>query len=234
VRLTSAPTHDDNLHGKEGQYVFNHRDVAAGRWAGFALLVLFPADIALAQARVPIAAAPQARAPVAAVASVPVARDYVIGPEDVLDISVWDNTQMSRTVPVRPDGKISLPLLNDVTAGGLTAMELRSQLTTALTPFIPDPIVSVIVRDIHSFKVTVMGEVKQPGRQELRSRSTVLDALALAGGFTEYASRGRIVVLRRRGETTQTLPFAFDKVASGNRAAQVNFDLEPGDIILVP
>jgi len=187
-----------------------------------------------AQAPAPPPAPSATAAAAAAVAAVPAEKDYVIGPEDVLDIAVWDNTQMSRTVPVRPDGKISLPLLNDVTAEGLTAMELRSRLTTALTPYIPDPVVSVIVRDIHSFKVTVIGEVKQPGRHELRSRSTVLDALALAGGFTDYASKGRIVVLRRRGTATVQLPFAFDRIASGNIGAHANFDLEPGDIILVP
>jgi polysaccharide export outer membrane protein len=174
-----------------------------------------------------------ANAPTSSVQA-PETHDYVIGPEDVLDISVWDNTQMSRTVSVRPDGKISLPLLNDVAAGGLTAMQLRSQLATALARFMPDPVVSVIVHDIHSFKVTIIGEVKQPGRQELRSRSTVLDALAMAGGFTDYAARGRIMVLRRRGNTTYSVPFAFDKIAAGNLQAQPNFDLEPGDIILVP
>lgn len=218
--------------------MFTHRYFAAGRWAGIASLVLLGAGPARAQSRAPLApvasaAAPDARAPIAA-ASPPAPAEYVIGPEDVLDISVWDNTQMSRTVPVRPDGKISLPLLNDVKAGGLTSMQLRAELAAALQPFIPDPIVSVIVRDIHSFKVTIIGEVRQPGRQELRSRSTVLDGLALAGGFTEYASRGRIVVLRRRGDTTYSIPFAFDKIASGNAGGQANFDLEPGDIILVP
>ena len=161
-------------------------------------------------------------------------RDYLIGPEDVLDIAVWDSAQLSRTVPVRPDGKISLPLLNDVTAAGLTPMQLREHLQTALTPYIPQPTVSVIVRDINSQKVTVMGEVKQPGRYLLRSRSTVLDALAQAGGFTEYASRGRIVVLRRRGNTTHQVPFAYDRVAGGNGSGNANFDLEPGDIVVVP
>jgi polysaccharide export outer membrane protein len=175
-----------------------------------------------------------AASPSSSVVQTPDTGDYVIGPEDVLDIAVWDNAQMSRTVPVRPDGKISLPLLNDIQAEGLTAMQLRAQLTTALSRFIPDPVVSVIVRDIHSFKVTIIGEVKQPGRQELRSRSTVLDALAMAGGFTDYASRGHILVLRRKGASTVSIPFAFDKIASGNLQGQPNFDLEPGDIILVP
>jgi polysaccharide export outer membrane protein len=111
-------------------------------------------------------------------------------------------------------------------------MQLRDALTAALAPYIPDPTVSVIVRDIQSQKVTVIGEVKTPGRYTLRSRVTVLDALAMAGGFTEYASRGRILVLRRRGETTYQVPFAYDRVANGSEKG--NFDLEAGDIVVVP
>ena len=123
--------------------------------------------------------------------------DYLIGPEDVLDIAVWNTAEITRTVPVRPDGKISLPLVNDVQAAGLTPMQLRETLMTALAPYMPSPTVSVIVREIHSFKVTVIGEVKTPGRYELKSRSTVLDLLAMAGGLSQYAARGRIVVLRQ-------------------------------------
>jgi polysaccharide export outer membrane protein len=152
--------------------------------------------------------------------------------DDVLDISVWENTQVSRTVPVRPDGRISLPLVNDVQAAGLTPMQLREALTSLLLPYIPIPGVSVIVREVNSFKVTVLGEVKMPGRYDLKSRSTVLDLLAMAGGFTEYAARGRIVVWRRHGTGRKQLPFAFDKPTPD--AAQANFDVEPDDIILVP
>src|SRR6266516_2638912 len=115
--------------------------------------------------------------------------DYRIGPEDVLDVAVWNNTDITRTVPVRPDGKISLPLLNDVEAAGLTPMQLRERLTHSLAGYIPAPTVSVIVREVHSFKVTVIGEVKTPGRYELKSRSTVLDVLAMAGGLTQFAAR---------------------------------------------
>jgi polysaccharide export outer membrane protein len=179
-------------------------------------------------------------------------QEYVIGPEDVLDIAVWDNLQLTRTVPVRPDGKISLPLLNDLKAAGLTPMQLKELLTTAFAAYIPMATVSVIVREVHSFKVTVIGEVKTPGRYELKSQSTVLDVLAMAGGLTEYADRSRIVVLRRQGTGTQQIPFAFDKLYIGNGAArnianggarngsaakqsiQHNFDVEPGDIVLVP
>ncbi len=162
---------------------------------------------------------------------------YVIGQEDVLDIAVWNNAAISRTVPVRPDGKISLPLLNDVQAAGLTPVQLREALTRALTTFVPQPEVSVIVREVHSVKVTVIGQVKIPGRYELKSRATVLDVLAMAGGLTDYAARGSIVVLRQEGSATRRIPFLFDKLTAKNgskNGAQDNFCVAPGDIILVP
>ena len=162
---------------------------------------------------------------------------YVIGPEDVLDIAVWNNDKISRTVPVRPDGKISLPLLNDVQAAGVTPVQLREALTKALIAFVPQPEVSVIVREVHSVKVTVIGQVKVPGRYELKSRATVLDLLAMAGGFTDYAARDSIVVLRQEGATTRRIPFEFDKLTakSGSKTGgQENFCVAPGDIILVP
>jgi len=162
---------------------------------------------------------------------------YLIGPEDVLDIAVWSNADVSRTVPVRPDGMISLPLLNDVHAAGLSPMQLRGMLTTALEKYMPAPMVSVIVREVHSFKVSVIGEVKTPGRYELRSRTTVLDVLAMAGGLSQYASRGRITILRRDGNAVREVPYDFEKItakAGPRAAAQENFCVQPGDIIVVP
>jgi polysaccharide export outer membrane protein len=174
---------------------------------------------------------------------------YMIGPEDVLDVAVWKNTEISRTVPVRPDGKISLPLLNDVQAAGLTPMQLREVLTKGLVPYIPDPAVSVLVHEVHSFKVTVIGQVKTPGRYELKDRATVLDVLALAGGPNEYAERDRIVVLRQDRSTAAAvqIPFAYDRLTSkagsvtsktgktGSKAESPgNFCVKPGDVILVP
>lgn len=159
--------------------------------------------------------------------------DYRIGPEDVLDISVWNNAAISRTVPVRPDGKISLPLLNDMQAAGLTPMQLREVLIKKLAEYMPTPEVSVIVREVHSFKVSVIGEVKMPGRHELKSRATVLDALALAQGLGEFAARGRIVILRSEGNTLKRILFDYNKVSSVNGTLE-NFILQPGDIIVVP
>jgi len=155
---------------------------------------------------------------------------YRIGPEDVLQISVWKNEAMSRTVTVRPDGKISLALLNDLQAAGLTALELREIVTKKLADYIPSPEVSVIVSEVRSFKVSVIGEVTRPGRFELKSWTTVLDALALAGGFTQFATRSKIVILHPEGTTMKRIPFNYNKVAG----EQENFYLRNGDIVLVP
>ena len=162
---------------------------------------------------------------------------YVIGPEDVLEIAVWGNTDVTRTVPVRPDGKISLPLLNDVQAAGFTPMQLRAALAGSLERFMSAPMLSVIVREVHSLKVTVIGEVKTPGRYEVRSRATVLDVLAMAGGLSQYAARTRISILRRDGEAVRELPYDFEKItarASSKNPGQENYCVQPGDIILVP
>ena len=164
-------------------------------------------------------------------AAAPVA-EYLIGPEDVLDISVWKNPELSRKVPVRPDGKVSLPLVNDIQAAGLTPSELREQLAKRLAEYVPTPEVAVIVAEVQSLRVSVVGAVKTPGRFMLKSPATVLECIALAQGLTEFAARDRIVVLRQNGNTTQRIPFNYSKVA--NSSDQENFFVKPGDIIVVP
>ena len=159
--------------------------------------------------------------------------DYKIGPEDLLDVAVWNNTAISRAVPVRPDGKISLPLLNDVQAAGLTPMQLREALAKKLTDYMPTPEVSVIVKEVHSFKVSVLGEVKKAGQYELKSRTTVLDVVALAGGFTEFAARSRIVILRPNGTTVKRVSFNYNKAITPDVAPDDLF-LQPGDVVVVP
>jgi exopolysaccharide biosynthesis polyprenyl glycosylphosphotransferase len=191
-------------------------------WFGLTLMIALPVPVF---AQTPEVVAPE---------SAPPKYEYVIGPADVLEIAVWQNTLISRTIPVRPDGKISIPVLNDVQAAGLTPMELQASLIKALASYIQTPEVSVIVREVHSFNVSVLGHVKTPGRYEMTSRVTVLDALAMAGGLTEYADRGNIVILRSDGAVTRQLPFAYDKVTPGNGSkGQVNLLLQPDDIILV-
>lgn len=159
--------------------------------------------------------------------------DYKIGPEDVLSISVWKNEPMSRVLPVRPDGMISLPLIDDVMAAGLTPTELRNVLAQKLAEYVPSPAVTVIVTDVRSFKVSVIGEVVRPARYELKSRTSVLDVLALAGGFNQFAARNRVVVLRQDGDKKVRIPFNYNKVTAG-ASDEENLYLRPGDIVLVP
>ncbi len=159
--------------------------------------------------------------------------EYQIGPEDVLSISVWKNEAMSRVVPVRPDGMISLPLLDDVKAAGLTPMQLRDLLAQKLAEYVPSPSVSVIVNDVRSFKVSVLGEVARPSRYELKSRTTVLDVIAMAGGFNQFAARTRIIVLRQNGDKRVRIPFNYNKVVEGGTDEDILY-LQPGDIVLVP
>lgn len=164
---------------------------------------------------------------------IPAPPEYRIGPEDTLQIAVWKNEAMSKTVPVRPDGMISLPLLNDLQAAGLTPMELRDLLMKKLGEYMPTPEVAVIVAEVRSFKVSVIGEVQRPARYELKSWTTVLDVLALAGGLNEFAARNRIVVLRPDGNGMKRIPFNYNKVISSGGEHE-NFYLRPSDIVLVP
>jgi len=128
---------------------------------------------------------------------------------------------------------ISLPLIDEVTAAGLTPVQLRDVLAKRLAEFIPNPQVSVILTDVRSYKVSVLGEVVKPGRFELKSYTTILDVLAQAGGFTQFAGRGSIVVLRPNGGTMKRIPFNYNKVVSSSVEGE-NIYLQPGDIVLVP
>ena len=180
----------------------------------------------------PFGAAAPAATPAVDARFVESADAFRIGPEDVLDVQVWKNEELSRVVPVRPDGMISLPLVNDIRAAGLTAVELRQAVTQRLSEFIPSPEVSVMVREVHSVKVAVLGAVRMPGHYEVKSAATVLELIARAQGLTEFADRGRIVVLRQNGGETTRIPFNYRKVAEGSE--QDNFYVRPGDIIVVP
>jgi polysaccharide export outer membrane protein len=196
-------------------------------------LALAPA-LAGAQSSGP-AAAPRTAPPpttAAAAASSYALSEYRIGPEDVLDISVWKNEELTRTVVVRPDGRISVPLLNDIQAANLTPMELRAVLEKGYGRYVNEAEVSVIVKEIHSNKISVVGMVRLPGRYEAKSQTTVLEALALAGGLSEFAKRDQIAVFRQDGQRWQRLGFDYSNVL--NRGAEENFILRPGDIIVVP
>jgi polysaccharide export outer membrane protein len=161
------------------------------------------------------------------------AADYVIGAEDLLDINVWKEPEVSRTVPVRPDGKISLPLLNDVQAAGLTPMQLGSVITEQLKKFIAQPQVTVMVTTINSRRVYVLGEVNRGGAIPLMPNMTVLQALSSAGGFTQFANQKQIHVLRSEDGKQIRFPFNYRQAIQGKDGSQ-NIILKPGDTIVVP
>ncbi len=176
-------------------------------------------------------------ATVAAADSTPTAAttdpSYMIGAQDVLAINVWKEPEMSREVPVRPDGMITLPLINDVRAAGLTPLELTELLREKLKKYVEDPRVTVIVTAINSRKVYILGEVGHPGALPLLTNMTVLQALSSAGGFTQYANTGKIYVLRTENGKQQKLPFNYKEVIRGEKTEQ-NIVLRPGDTIVVP
>jgi polysaccharide export outer membrane protein len=167
--------------------------------------------------------------------SVSSGNSYLIGPEDVIDISVWKNADISKIVTVRPDGQVSLPLIGDVKAVGLTPAELREIISNRLKEYQESPIVSVIVQEINSYNVFVMGEVAHPGKFRLKSNTTLLQALSLAGGFTPYASRNKIVILRKdlRTLSATEMQIRYDDIVKGKEEAKDPY-LVPGDTVVVP
>jgi polysaccharide export outer membrane protein len=159
------------------------------------------------------------------------AGDYRLSVGDKLRIEVYKDQQLSQSVQIRPDGKITLPLLGDVVAAGLTPTALRDQLTTSLREYITNPVVTVIVQEATPATVFVMGEVKTPGPQPIRGQMTVLEALSMAGGFLDFAKTSDIRVLRKSPAGTETLKFNYKKAVKGEGETIV---LKPGDIVVVP
>jgi len=159
--------------------------------------------------------------------------DYKIGPQDMLRIDVWKEPDISRTIPVRPDGKITLPLLNDVQAAGLTAMQLAASLRENFSKFLTNPQVTVTVTEINSRRVYITGEVNRPGAIPLLPNMTVLQALTSAGGFTQFARLKGIYVLRTEDGKQVKHSFNYKEVVKGNLTDQ-NIVLQPGDTIVVP
>jgi polysaccharide export outer membrane protein len=168
-------------------------------------------------------------------APVPATTDpaYVIGPEDVLDVSVWKEPDVSRVVPVRPDGRISLPLINDVQAAGLSPQQLAGSVSEKLKKYLNGPQVTVIVTAINSQRVFVVGEVLRAGAFPMLPGMTVLQALSSAGGFTTFADVKKIHVVRLRNGKQVEIPFNYRDVLRGDSSEQ-NIKLEPGDTIVVP
>jgi polysaccharide export outer membrane protein len=173
---------------------------------------------------------PQAAASGATAAVPP---DYVIGPDDVLDVRFWKDQDMSGEVIVRPDGRISLPLLNDVAAAGLTPEQLRTRLIDEARRYVETPNATVIVKTINSRKVFITGMVEKPGPYPLTSRVTVVQLIAMAGGLREYAEAGKIVIMRSENGRVLPLRFDYTKLAEGRNVSQ-NVELRPGDTVIVP
>ena len=158
---------------------------------------------------------------------------YVIGPEDVLDISVWKENDFSRTVSVRPDGKVSLPLLNDVQAAGLTPTQLAASLAMALRKYITQPQVTIILKATNSQRVYVLGQVGKQGPIPILPNMTMLQALSAAGGLNQFANQKRIYILRNEGGKQVRYPFNYKQAIRGEAGKQ-NLILKAGDTIVVP
>jgi polysaccharide biosynthesis/export protein len=164
--------------------------------------------------------------------------DFLLGPEDVLEITVWRNQDLSRQTVVRPDGMVSMPLIGDVLASGMTATQLAAKIADKLKEFKESPAVSVSVKEVNSYNVFILGEVQKPGKYQLKTHTSVLQAIALAGGFTLYASKNKMQVVTAEvngdGRPHEVrIPVRYDQLLSG-KGERGNFVLKSGDIVVVP
>lgn len=163
--------------------------------------------------------------------------EYLIGPEDVLEISVWNNAELSKVVVVRPDGMISLPLIGDVIAAGITPNALRGAITERLKEYQETVVVSVIVQQVNSYRIFILGGVINPGTYLLKRKTSLLQAIALAGGFNQFASKNKIVVIRQRTDESgreEKIRVRFDDIVDVKEESDINLILRPGDTIFVP
>jgi polysaccharide biosynthesis/export protein len=160
------------------------------------------------------------------------AGDYRIGVGDVLNIQVWKEVDLTRSVPVRPDGKISFPLLDDLQAAGLTPLELKLVLTDRLKQYLSEPRVTVLVEEVNSYKVYMMGQVVTQGALILKNKTDLLQVIALAGGFTPFAKKKEIIIIRNNGKNGARITVNYEKILSGKSPEQ-NLILEPGDTVVV-
>ena len=192
------------------------------------LIFLLSASTICSQTEKEVVLKKQAQAEVAADSD-----QYVIGPEDVLYIHVWREDALSRTVPVRLDGNISLPLVNEVKAQGLTPLKLKENLTERFKEFFENPNVSVTVMEANSFKVYVSGQVKTPGVYRLRSETTVLQIIAMAGGFADWANPKKILIIRKENGKEKHITVNYKKIMKGDDPGS-NITLRPGDTVIVP
>ena len=164
-----------------------------------------------------------------------VSSDYVIGAEDVLEITVWRNQDLSKVVQVRPDGRFSLPVIRDVTAVGRTTSQLADELTKRLKEYVQNPVVAISVREVNSYNIFLLGEVVKPGKYPLKSKTTLLQGITIAGGFTPTAARNQVVIFRFKDNQPgmQTLTASYDDIVLRGGVGQ-NFELQAGDTVVVP
>jgi len=214
--------------------------VLVGSWVGAAWAQSSTNSASIAKPVLPEAAAPaNSGQPAATDTAAPRVADvrpegFVIGVEDVLNINVWKEPELSRTLPVRPDGVITLPLIGEIKAKGLTPIELQDQITASLRKLMSDPQVTVIVAEVRSLTFNVVGQVLKPGYYPLTRRMTVLDAIALSGGFQPFAKQKKVYVLRTQADGKQVkLLFNYKDVIKGNRPDE-NIELQPRDTLVVP
>ena len=161
--------------------------------------------------------------------------EYFIGPEDVLTITVWRNADLSREVTVRPDGRISLPLIGDITAVGKTPAQLSEDISAKLKEYKENPQVSIVIKEVNSYAIYVLGEVAKPGKYPLRSKTTLLQGITIASGFTQTAARNKMVVFRfaKDGQGQVKIKASYDDIVLRDGSNQ-NIELKPGDQIVVP
>jgi polysaccharide export outer membrane protein len=188
-------------------------------------------------AQMPMPAGSTPPAPAGAVQAAPVVpntppADYVIGADDILTVKVWQDERMSGDVVVRPDGMVTLALINDIAAAGLTPEQFRAAVKTAAGKFVQEPTVDVVVKQINSRRVFMTGEVAKPAAYPLSSRMTVMQAIAMAGGLTEYANKGRVTILRTEGGKTVLLRVNYGDILNGKNLNQ-NYELKVGDVVTV-
>ncbi len=158
---------------------------------------------------------------------------YIIGPGDTLDISNWKDESLTRSVVVLPDGKISFPLIGILRAAGKTVAELKVEIESEIIKYVPDPILTVEVRQVNSLQVYVIGRVNSPGKFILNSNITVLQALAMAGGLNPFAKKDKIRIIRQNGNQSVVIPFRYDDVVE-NAVLDQNIQLQRGDVVVVP
>jgi polysaccharide biosynthesis/export protein len=194
-----------------------------------------PEAAASGPASTPVQVQEGSPSPASEKSSLIVTRDYIIGPEDVLDITVWRNQDLSKVVQVRPDGRISLPLIGDVTAVGKTPTQLTADISAKLKEYKESPTVAIVVKEVNSYAIFILGEVSKPGKYPLKSKTTLLQGITIAGGFTQTAARNKLVLFRFNDTSNGSVKMkaSYDDIVLRD-GSQQNIELKPGDTIVVP